>query len=532
MSCSIRAALLALLLAGCVEPYTGPGDTDAPPPTAGCTSYQDHDADGIVWALPDYGRPPQEGAAWFESAGGEYGAGLRWGLVDLTGDGARDLVVTGRDASVPQGPSTPQLGRTRWRLHANTGQGFDEAGVEWSLPDYGRPPGEGEFWFGTTFDNSSSGLNWALLDLTGDGAPDLVVTQRDASVTLGPTTPQLGRSRWRLHANTGQGFDEAGVEWVLPDHGRPPGEGEAWFQEGTDRFSDGLNWQLLDLTGDGAVDLFVTGRDASVTQGPSTPQLGRTRWRLHTNTGQGFDEAGSEWVLPDHGRPPGEGEFWFDEGFDRYSDGLNWSLADLTGDGALDLVVTDRDASVTTGPETPQLGRSRWRLHANMGQGFDEAGVEWSLPDHGANGTDAPWFSQGFDLYSDGLNWTRADLTGDGRLDLVVTDRDASVSAGPTTPMLGRSRWRLFTNHGEGFDEAGVEWSLPDYGNPPSEGDAWFGEGFDRFTDGLDWSLTDLTGDAVPDLVVTHRDASVVAGPDTPQVGRSAWRVHAARCVD
>jgi hypothetical protein len=124
------------------------------------------------------------------------------------------------------------------------------------------------------------------------------------------------------------------------------------------------------------------------------------------------------------------------------------------------------------------------------------------------NGTDAPWFSQGFDLYSDGLNWTRADLTGDGRLDLVVTDRDASVSAGPTTPMLGRSRWRLFTNHGEGFDEAGVEWSLPDYGNPPSEGDAWFGEGFDRYTDGLDWSLTDLTGDAVPDLVVTHRDAS------------------------
>jgi hypothetical protein len=319
------------------------------------------------------------------------------------------------------------------------------------------------------------------------------------------------------------GFDDDAAAWSLPDYG--PGINDVgWFVEGSDRYSDGLNWSVRDLDGDGAADLVVHERDEYVTEGPNTNGLGRTTWRLHANAGDGFDADGAAWSLPDYG-PGINSEGWFEEGFDRYSDGLNWSLLALAGH-ATDLVVHHRDEYVTEGPSTNGLGRTAWRVHTNAGGGFDGSGSAWSLPDYGPGINSVGWFEEGFDRYSDGLNWSLRDLDGDGRADLLVHERDEYVTAGPETNGLGRTAWRVHFGGDNGFDDDGVAWSLPDYG-PGINSTGWFEEGFDRYSDGLNWSLADVTGDGRPDLLVHERDEYVTVGPETDGLGRSAWRVHA-----
>ncbi|MGH1345986.1 MAG: hypothetical protein ACRBN8_30760 [Nannocystales bacterium] len=495
--------------------------------TSGCFSctpvgFED---EPVAWSLPDYG-PGTNSVGWFEEGFDRYSDGLNWSLRDLDGDGTADLVVHDRDQYVTQGPETGGLGRTAWRIHANAGDGFNADGDAWSLPDYG-PALNSAGWFEEGYDRYSDGLNWSLLSLTGAG-PDLVVHERDPYVTEGPETSGLGRTAWRVHANTTDGFDEGGTVWSLPDYG-PSTSSAGWFEEGFDRYSDGLNWSLLDIDGDGRGDLVVQGRDQYVTEGPSTDGLGRSAWRVHIGGEDGFAEEGLVWSLPDYGLPGTSGTGWFREGFDRYSDGLNWSLADVTGDGRPDLLVHDRDEYVSEGPSTDGLGRTAWRVHENNGEGFDSDGVVWSLPDYGPGTSAAGWFEEGSDRYSDGLNWTLRDVTGDGAADLIVHDRDPYVTEGPSTNGLGRTAWRVHASTGDGFDGDGQAWSLPDYGPGSSRG-GWFEEGFDRYSDGLNWSLTNVSERDMGNIVVYLRDQYVTEGPQVDGLGRDAWQVHATRC--
>ncbi len=496
--------------------------------TSGCfaCSPLGFDDEPIAWTLPDYG-PGISDEGWFVEGFDRYSDGLNWSLRDLDGDGAPDLAVHDRDQYVMEGPTTNGLGRTAWRLHANTGDGFDADGAAWSLPDYGPSGIDDMGWFREGSDRYSDGLNWSLVPLTGATA-DLVVHDRDQFVTDGPTTGGLGRTAWRVHANAGDGFDADGTVWSLPDYGASGIDGIGWFREGFDRYSDGLNWSLVDLDGDGAADLVVQDRDQYVTDGPTTDGLGRTAWRVHLGGDDRFSSDGIVWALPDYGPGFGDGQ-WFEEGFDRYSDGLNWSLVDLTGDGLPDLVVQGRDQYVTDGPTTGGLGRTAWRVHANTGDGFDADGVVWSLPDYGPGFGDGQWFEEGFDRYSDGLNWSLRDLTGDGAPDLLVHDRDQYVTDGPTTDGLGRTAWRVHENTGDGFDADGVAWPMPDYG--PGFGDGqWFEEGFDRYSDGLNWSLANQSEGQLTDVLVQDRDQYVTDGPDLDGLGRQLWQVHPTRC--
>jgi hypothetical protein len=115
------------------------------------------------------------------------------------------------------------------------------------------------------------------------------------------------------------------------------------------------------------------------------------------------------------------------------------------------------------------------------------------------------------------FNYASIDLTGDGRLDLVVTSAcdDGDV---------GSDFWLVYAGGADGFADEATLWSLP---APTANLD---GEPF-RLLGGADvcaadgtvdfnYSIADLTADGIPDLVVT-------SACDAGDVGSDFWLVHA-----
>ena len=329
------------------------------------------------------------------------------------------------------------------------GEGFAADAVAWSLPD-----GYGDAAFVDTFhayclDGSQ---HHATFDLTGDGAPDLVVTD-DCQGSAGT---------WLVYENNGDGFGSNPIQWSLPD-----GYGDAAFVDTFHAYClDGSQHHAtLDLTGDGAPDLVVTD-DCSGSAGT---------WLVYENTGDGFANDPIQWSLP-----AGYGDAAFVDTFHAYClDGSqHHATLDLTGDGAPDLVVTD-DCNGSAGT---------WLVYRNDGDGFSADPVQWSLPP-GYN--DAAFIDTSHAYCLDNSqHHSTMDLTGDGAPDLVVTD-DCQGSAGT---------WLLYTNNGDGFASDPIDWDLP-----PGYHDAAFIDPFHAYC--LDNSQRhatfDITGDALPDLIVT-----------------------------
>ncbi len=124
-----------------------------------------------------------------EQLGDYWGCGdgetYRYQILDATGDGAPDFVVT--DSCDAEGAGT-----TRWEVYKNTGSGFADSPLEWSLPQVvdGVELHEqlADYWGcgdGETY-------RYQILDLDGDGAPDFTVT--DACDAGG-----AGTSRWDVY---------------------------------------------------------------------------------------------------------------------------------------------------------------------------------------------------------------------------------------------------------------------------------------------------------------------------------------------
>jgi hypothetical protein len=287
------------------------------------------------WTLPDYGPDAFEHLA----GGGSCGKGLlrpAYGLTDLDGDGAGDLVVSDNcfDETV---------GRTRWLVHQNTGAGFEGA-ADWGLPDYGPAAFEHLAGAGAC----GEGLlrpGYALEDLDGDERPDLVVTKVCADGVV-------GRTRWLWHQNTGAAFAPA-QDWSLPDYGPAAFE----FVAGAGDCRGGAlhpAHALIDLDGDEMVDLVISDNC-------SDPRVGRTTWLRHVNSAAGFANDAVDFGLPDYGpdaleHVSGAGEC---EGGDLWP---SHGLLDLNGDRHIDLVVSDNcsDGSV---------GHTRWLVHAGSCDG-------------------------------------------------------------------------------------------------------------------------------------------------------------------
>ncbi|MDP2304929.1 MAG: putative metal-binding motif-containing protein [Pseudomonadota bacterium] len=420
-------------------------------------------------------------------------------LHDITGDGILDLVIPRTcDDAVPM---------TEWWVHVGTSSGYAADRTVWTLPPSyavddapfddagGRATGRCEA--------DRHVPSYGLFDLTGDGVADLVVTSSCDD-------PTIGQTAWRVHAGGAAGYAAEATRWALPS-----GYGGA----GTTPFmlynmngscdEDGPYWFVADVNADRVYDLvivYMCGEPSSV---------GRTEWLVHDGGAAGFAEAARSWALPSSYVDAGS------LGFPRVSStnpvcegdtvSYTWTSLFVDGDDYLDLVVT-HDCS------NPDVGDTRWLLHAGGPDGFAATAEDWSLPaEFGVDG--ATPFVSNYAPWCDPPTGTPGFLVTewDGAL-----EADLLVFATCTEPDQG---WRLFPGGPGGFGAA-VSLSRPDtvadgFGVVDSLASSQASCGSEPTQSA--WEVLDLDGDGLYDLVVFD-----VCEDD--ELGVTHWMYYAGAC--
>ncbi|MCK6513461.1 VCBS repeat-containing protein [Myxococcota bacterium] len=346
------------------------------------------------------------------------GSGLPgYALTELHGDGRAELVLTVDCADEATGAS-------QWLVYAAESAGFAAAATPFTLPSapVGDDPPWGRVEAGADCGDGVPGH--ALLDLSGDGAPDLVVTRACDDETV-------GQRRWDVYLGGSGGVSATATPWALPELG----EGTTFTGlEGTAacRSGRGPSYALAHADGDGVLDLIVTEDCADAA-------VGTTIWRVYAGSATGgFAATGIDWALPEYA--VGQPIFLAISAPAACSQGdlPAYDADDIDHDGWLDLIVSD-DC------QEPEVGVTRWAVHRGGPEGFAKEATAWPLPP-GYSVTDAPFAGRSGTANCasrDLPTWALADLTHDGALDLVVM-YDCEDDE------VGRLRWDVYAAVCEG----------------------------------------------------------------------------------
>lgn len=327
-------------------------------------------------------------------------------VMDIDGDGDPDLVLAWN-------PETRDVwdadGDRHWRVYLNEGRGGLAAEpVVWSLPD--RIDYQ-------VHSARSSGKAWTTLDMNGDGLVE-IMHHRDIN-TGGNYGFADDDPHWLRFSNTGDGFAETGAAWPIP---LSPTGYDGWYTSHTDGAY--LSVSTLDLTGDGLPDL-ISPTD-SAWPNPVWGAGGDPHWRVHVNTGEGFEREWIAWSVPQ-------------EGFDFPSSSADWIRESsrvwdtMSIGGGRPALVVASDPETGDGFVSAE-GDPTWKVYRSTGEGFETEASDWAIPD--------PLFTTFWETGAGATHgWTTVDLTGDGCLDLVLTaGLDLGLPEAPDAPW----RWHVY----------------------------------------------------------------------------------------
>ncbi|AXF85214.1 Serralysin B [Ephemeroptericola cinctiostellae] len=333
----------------------------------------------------------------WETKSGVFVDTQKWATGDFNGDGKADVVNIFNDS-----------GSMSADIHISNGTGFKIQRAETKA---------GGFW---------DTQKWATGDFNGDGKADLVNVFNDNGLMSADVHLSNGTSfqaqRWETKAG---GFWDA-QKWVTGDFN---GDGKAdlvnvfndnglmsadvHLSNGTSfqaqrwetkagSFWDTQKWLSADVNGDGKADLINIFNDN-----------GSTSVDVHISTGTGFQIQ--RWETK-------AGGFW---------DAQQWSAADVDGDGKADLINAFSDDGLMSAD-----------VHISTGSGFQIQ--RWETKAGG---------------FWDGQKWAAADLTGDGKADLINVFSDlgsTSIDVHIAGSYLSKSD-SIIETQGEGTDTVIVD---------------------------------------------------------------------------
>ncbi len=311
-------------------------------------------------------------------------------LLDIDGDGRVEFVVLEDDE---RDGGDALAGRRHWLVFDNTGTGFANTPTPWTLPYNLAAVGR----------NQLSTASHVLLDIDGDGRVEFVVLEddeRDGGDAL------AGRRHWLVFDNTGTGFANTPTPWTLPYNLAAVGRNQL----------STASHVLLDLDGDGRVE-FVVLEDDERDGGDAL--TGRRHWLVFDNTGAGFANAPSPWMLPYNLAAVSRNQLAT----------MSHVVLDLDGDGLQEFVVLEDDERDGGDALT---GRRHWLVFDNTRAGFASTPSSWTLP---------------YNLAAVGRNQLSTeshallDLDGDGRVEFVVLEDDERDSG---DALAGRRHWLVF----------------------------------------------------------------------------------------
>ncbi len=415
------------------------------------------------------------------------------------------------------------------------GTHFDEPAESWSVPEGGRKDGGfdktgggvpgGEYYYGWE--------SWVTMDINGDYLPDLVVTStssaKDGYYYWDRVFSDDDGGYWKVYFNSEDGFQENAVKWRVPDGGKKDGgfDKTGGGVPGGEYYYGWESWTTMDIDGDRLPDLVVTStssaKDGYYYWDRVFSDDDGAYWKVFKNNGSGFEMNAVKWRVPEGGRKDG--------GFDKTGGGVpggeyyygweSWSTVDMTGDGLPDLVVTStssaKDGYYYWDRVFTDDDGAYWKVFENTGSGFEMTANKWRVPEGGRK-------DGGFDKTGGGVpggeyyygweSWTTMDIDGDRLPDLVVTSTSSAKDGYYYWDRVfsddDGAYWKVFGNTGSGFAMRADKWRVPDGGRKDG--------GFDKTGGGVpggeyyygweSWSTVDMTGDGLPDLVVTSTSSA------------------------
>ncbi len=220
----------------------------------------------------------------------------------------------------------------------------------------------------------------------------------------------------------------------------------------------------------------------------------------------GFSQDFEVWKVPASGTSSGFGRSESAEG-DAF-----WFLLDLDGNGQVELVQTADPATFTTTAYAwTEAGQDYWRVFFREGLGFSLVATRRDLPEAGLAITG--FFS--VQQNAGGILWDLFDITGDGHLD-IIQFTEPGVGNVWYDDVEDSSYWRVFPGSTSGFLPP-TSWKLPVVGLVQLKSlRSCSGNGC--------WTVMNLTGSVVPDLVLSSDKLATVTAWDSPSDPN--WHVH------
>lgn len=326
----------------------------------------------------------------------------------------------------------------------------------------------------TTFDANLDNSDVRLVDVNGDGLPDVVKISYSGSNDTylvyknTGTTWNTQPETWLNNAPIDARFDEWFVRFLdvngdgLPDivkNANCNGNNSSWYvwlNTGTGWSSQSQTWVnngpilcmaptnneigLYDMDGDGLPDIVYT----QAISGPNTT------WEVFRNTGSSWSTTPTYWVN--------------NQTFDARFDMTNVAVQDVNGDGLPDVVKSINNG----GPNND------WEVYLNTGYGFNTTPQSWANP---------------IDANIDLSTVTLADVNGDGLPDIVK----GINNGGPSND------WEVYLNTGHSWNTQPVSWVNP----------------IDANASQTNVRLADVNGDGLLDIVSTINNGGPV----------NTWRV-------
>lgn len=329
-------------------------------------------------------------------------------VMDMNGDNLPDFVDTENEATEQQSDVFLNGGQKYWKVYLNTGSGFSPTPIQWNIPavsDYY------EFWL--------SYQDHVVMDMNGDGKPDFVDTENQATEQESDVFLNGGQKYWKVYLNTGSGFSPTATQWNIPAV--------------SDYYEFWLSYQdhtVIDMNGDNLPDFVDTENQATEQISDVFLNGGQKYWKVYLNTGSGFSPTATQWNIP---ATSDYYEFWL-----SYQD---HNVIDLNGDGKPDFVDTENQATEQVSDVFLNGGQKYWKVYLNTGSGFSATATQWNIPAV----SDYYEFRLSYDDH------TVIDMNGDRTPDFVDTENQATEQVSDVFLNGGQKYWKVYLNSMSGL---------------------------------------------------------------------------------
>ena len=325
-------------------------------------------------------------------------------VIDMNGDGKPDLIDSENEATEGTCDVFYNGNQKYWKVYLNTGSGFSATATQWNIP--------------AVLDSTDCQIFTTihqLIDMNGDGKPDMVDSENEATEGTCDLFFNGSQKYWKVYLNTGFGFDPTAMQWNMP----------AVLDTTECQIAVTIH-QLIDMNGDGKPDLVDSENEA--TEGTCDVFFSGNQkyWKVYLNTGSGFTATASQWNMP----------AVLDTTECQISTTIH-QVIDMNGDRKADLVDSENEATEGTCDVFFNGNQKYWKVYMNTGSGFNATAIQWNMP---------------VVLDSNECQISQSvhqviDFDGDRNLDLIDSENEATEGTADVFYNGNQKYWKVYLNN-------------------------------------------------------------------------------------